>query len=258
MDIHSLSETEYFLTDVFIDNIHQRPYCIFDLEGTGIIVEDEYITQFGAVIYQQGEILRSFNSLVKSPKKIPDGVSALTGITNESLRDAPTFAEVYERFLDFCGTNVLVTQAGYEYDLPMIRKHCRNSNLSMFEKPVIDTKALFAKLHPELNDVFSTDYLVAYYRIDTTDIKRHDALGDCILIRRILDAILLEYKQIDLSEFNLMDGLRVKRFIIPAMYLKKGGFGRGRAIKGCWSRMPRQGQHDGMGEFHVEHDVGGV
>ncbi len=221
MNIHYLSETEYLVKDVFVDQIHERPYCIFDLEGTGIFVEKEYITQFGAIIYQNGKILRKFSTLVKSPKLIPESVEQLTGISNERLTNAPAFADAYRQFLDFCGTAVLVTQAGYEYDLSMLQKHCRLSNLSLFKNPVIDTKALFAKIHPELLDVFSTDYLVRYYQIETNDIKRHDALGDCVLISRILDQILMEYKQRNILDFNIKEGITVKRFVIPAMYLKE-------------------------------------
>jgi len=219
LNIQFISEFDYLIKDVLIDRIHERPFCIFDLEGTGIIVEKEYITQFGAIIYQNGKILRSFSSLVKSPKLIPERVAQLTGISNESLSAAPAFADVYRQFLNFCGTDVLVTQAGYEYDLPMLNKHCRINNLSYVDNPVIDTKALFAKLHPELYDVFSTDYFVEYYHIDTSDIKRHDALGDCVLISRILDSILREYKQRNILDFKVQEGLSVKRFIMPAMYL---------------------------------------
>jgi len=221
LNIHYLSETEYLVKDIFVDQIHERLYCIFDLEGTGILVEKEYITQFGAIIYQNGKVLRKFSSLVKSPKLIPESVEQLTGISNERLTNAPAFSDVYQQFLEFCGTAVLVTQAGYEYDLPILLKHCQLSNLSPFSNPVIDTKALFAKIHPELFDVFSTDYLVGYYQIKTNDIKRHNALGDCVLISRILDQILMEYKQRNVLDFNIEEGITVKRFVIPAMYLKE-------------------------------------
>lgn len=90
------------------------------------------------------------------------------------------------------------------------------NHLTFFENPVIDTKALFAKIHPELFEVFSTDFLVKYYQIKADDIKRHDALGDCILISRILDQILREYKERKIHEFNVQEDLKVKRFIIPA------------------------------------------
>ncbi|QYR22323.1 hypothetical protein KZ483_04850 [Paenibacillus sp. sptzw28] len=95
------------------------------------------------------------------------------------------------------------------------------SNLALFENSVIDTKALFTKIRPELFEVFSTDFLVKYYKIKANDIKRHDALGDCVLISRILDQILTEYKERNILEFNVQEGLKVKRFTIPAMYLKE-------------------------------------
>ncbi len=196
MNIHYLSETEYLVKDVLVDHIHERPFCIFDLEGTGIFVE-------------KGTSLNLAPLFIRTEKYY------------ESLTNVPAFAEAYQQFIDFCGTAVLVTQAGYEYDLPMLHKHCRMSNISLFENRVIDTKALFAKLHPELFDVFSTDYLVRHYQIKTNDIKRHDALGDCVLISRILDQILMEYKERNIYEFNIKEGLTVKRFAIPAMYLKE-------------------------------------
>ncbi|MCM3782416.1 3'-5' exonuclease [Neobacillus mesonae] len=221
MYIQYLSDSEYLVRDVLVDRIHERPVCIFDLEGTGIMVEHEYITQFGAIIFHKGKILKTFSSLVKSPKVIPKKVEELTGISNESLLAAPTFAEVYQRFLKFGGTNVLVTQAGYEYDIPMLNKHCQMSHQTLFENPVIDTKALFTILHPELKDVFSTDYLIKHYKIETEDLQRHDALGDCVLISRIFSSILLEYKQRNIYSFNTNEGLIVRRFKIPEMYLNE-------------------------------------
>ncbi len=73
LNIQYLSETEYLVKDVFVDQIHERPYCIFDLEGTGILVEKEYITQFGAIIYQNGKIIAEVQFLIllintQSPK----------------------------------------------------------------------------------------------------------------------------------------------------------------------------------------------
>ncbi|SDW17669.1 PolC-type DNA polymerase III [Paenibacillus sp. CF384] len=219
MTITILSKEEYLVDGIQVDNLFDRLYCIFDLEGTGILVEHESITQFGAVLFQKGRVLDTFTSLVKSFKPIPEAVEQLTGISNESLVDAPTYAEVYRRFVDFCGDAVLVTQAGYEYDIPMLKKHCLLHDVPYVERTVIDTKALFAAIHPELDEVFSTDYLVDYYGINDADIKRHDAVGDCVLISRILMNVLEEYRLKQCSEFDLTEGLKVKRFIIPQMYL---------------------------------------
>jgi len=216
--ISLISDAVYEVEGIQISNLHNRTYCIFDLEGTGIFPESEYITQFGAVLYENGKIAGTFRSPVKSPKRIPDTVEALTGVTNEIMAGAATFPEAYKQFLDFCGDAVLVAQAGYEYDLPMIRRHCRDHGLTFFTNPVIDTKALFAHIHRELYDVFSSDYLIRYYHIDDSDIKRHDALEDCVLISRFLHSILAEYSARGLNDFELTEKLQVKRFVIPEMF----------------------------------------
>ncbi|MBP3963964.1 PolC-type DNA polymerase III [Paenibacillus lignilyticus] len=223
MNITFLSNDVYLADGIRVDNLVDRLYCIFDLEGTGILAEHESITQFGAILYQNGRVLDTFTSLVNSTTPIPEAVQQLTGISNESLVDAPSYSEVYRRFIEFCGDAVLVTQAGYEYDLPMLKKHCHLHDVPYVERPVIDTKALFAAIHPELDEVFSTDYLIDYYGIEDTDIKRHDAAGDCVLISRILMRILAEYRTKQLADFDLTEGLKVRRFIIPQMYLSKQG-----------------------------------
>ncbi len=225
MNITFLSKDEYIVDDVVVKDLHHRPFCIFDLEGTGIHFETEYITQIGAVMVREGKIdhSRTFQSLVKSPKPIPPAVERLTGITNEHLLNAPAFPEVYRRFIRFAGDAVLVTQAGYEYDVPMLKRHCARHRLPMCGNPIIDTKALFAHIHPELNDVFSTDYLLNYYHIDGSDVRRHDAMGDGILIARIFLCILQEYEERCIADFALTGGLKVKRFVIPGMYLYEDG-----------------------------------
>lgn len=85
-----------------------------------------------------------------------------------------------------------MTQAGYEYDIPLMIKECERNNLFMFEAKFIDTKALFTYLHPEVTEIISTNFLIEYYKIDDHDIKRHNALGDSILIGRIFKCLLDE------------------------------------------------------------------
>jgi len=199
--------------------LHDRRFCVFDLEGTGIHFMTECITQIGAVRIKEGDIRpdESFNSLVKSPKPIPPAIERLTGISNEAIASAPSFPEAYERFAEFAADAVLVTQAGYEYDVPLLQHHCKQHRLPMLANPIFDTKALFTLIHPEVCEVVSTDFLIRYYGIDTNGLKRHDALDDCILIGNIFLKILQEYRERDIEHLDIR-GLKVKRFQIPGMY----------------------------------------
>jgi len=219
MKISYLSKHEYFLEDIVVKNLQNQMFCVFDLEGTGINFETEHITQIGAVILENGKIKREFSSNVKPSKPIPPDVEELTGISNEMIKDAPSFPETYEKFLDFCDGTVLVTQAGYEYDVPLLQNHCRIYGSPIFNNPVLDIKALFANIHQEYEGVISTNFLVDFYRINQTDVPRHNALGDSILISRLFSKILDEYARKNVKDFDIPEGLTIKRFTIPGMYL---------------------------------------
>ncbi|WP_342555712.1 hypothetical protein [Paenibacillus sp. FSL R7-0652] len=53
------------------------------------------------------------------------------------------------------------------------------------------------------------------------EIHRHDALADCGIIARIFECVLEEYEERGLDHFTAVSNKRMKRFVIPDMYLKK-------------------------------------
>ncbi|MGW7160076.1 3'-5' exonuclease [Paenibacillus taichungensis] len=210
----------YTVEELKVSHLQDRMYCIFDLEGTGINPAEESVTQFGAMNYKKGESLdSSFTSLACATKPIPEAVVKLTGISNEDMIQAPSFAEAYQAFLEFIGDKVLVTQAGYEYDLPILKRHCDLNGLMMFSNPVLDTKAMFTYIHPEISEVISTDFLIRYYDLNTDGIHRHNALADCSVIARIFEHVLNEYQALALDHFTADGEREMKRFVIPEMYL---------------------------------------
>lgn len=219
------SKDEYILEELSILNLQAQTYCIIDCEGTGINYRSEYITQVGAITLTLGDNddqNEAFSSLVRSPKQIPKEIEALTGIHNQDLIAAPSFTEIYDQLSDYIKGAIVVTQAGYEYDIPLLERHCHEHSLPLFRNQVIDTKALFAWIHPEVDEVISTNYLLNYYGIATDDLKRHDALDDCILIGRIFREILNEYSRRGISDFTIASKLVVKRFKVPGMAVGEG------------------------------------
>src|SRR5690606_10619934 len=114
-------ENTYSLINLFVSDLLENNYCVFDLEGTGINFKTDYITQIAVLSLQSNkESSNVFNSLVYSPKKIPYSISQMTGIFDKDLINAPDFNETYQNFRKFIGNSILVTQAGYEYDLPLL------------------------------------------------------------------------------------------------------------------------------------------
>nr|WP_225445709.1 exonuclease domain-containing protein [Paenibacillus arenosi] len=74
-----ISDTDYTVAGVSIINFRAQRYCVFDFEATGIHHETEYITQIGAVIIENNQILhkKTFTTYVKSPKPISDYPSSI-------------------------------------------------------------------------------------------------------------------------------------------------------------------------------------
>lgn len=214
-----MKEDHYLIRDICIPDLRSQLFCMFDLEGTGIHTADDYVTQLAAVrVNQDGAAGDSFNSLVYSPKPIPAFVEQLTGIRNEDLYEAPAFGAVYPHFLDFIQNRILVTQAGYEYDLPLLRRQCEENKVPFPGNKVLDIKVMFKAIHPDFRGIISTDRLIGYYGIDASAYKRHDAVGDCHLIACLFNLIMSEYKQMNVHTFQLKKPLAIERFRIEGMH----------------------------------------
>ncbi|MEO6874241.1 MAG: 3'-5' exonuclease [Opitutaceae bacterium] len=219
MKISFLDAQYYLLSGFAFSGFSKRRYVVFDVESTGIDHQSESVTQIGAVaVYASGpRDTESFKSLVKPWKPIPDKIEKLTGITNIQLADAAEFPAVWPEFIKFCGNSPLVTQCGYEFDFPILDQECARAGVSPLGNPRLDTKALFALLHPERSEVFSTNFLSDHYRADRSRYQRHDALGDAQLISRVFHGELQELQRAGVDSLRSDSAIRIKRFILPPL-----------------------------------------
>src|SRR5262249_12035716 len=88
---------------------------VVDLETTGGGPIGEAITEIGAVRVVDGRLEETFTTLVNPGRPIQPFVSALTGITDAMVADAPRISEALPRFLEFAGDAVLVAHnAGFD------------------------------------------------------------------------------------------------------------------------------------------------
>lgn len=206
---------KYMVNNISIESFVNKKFCVFDLEGTGLDCENDNIIQFGAVIVDDKGINnnKNFERFVKPSKLIPNKIENLTGITNKMVEDACSFDEVFQEFQQFSNDCILVAQCGYEYDFRILRSECKRRGLKYGKYIEIDTKILFTFLHPELNDTYSTNFLLNYYSIDVSGLKRHTALDDSIIIAHILVNMLKEFKNKLISDLIILSPIEIKKFI---------------------------------------------
>jgi DNA polymerase-3 subunit epsilon len=84
------------------------PFCVLDLETTGLSPDRDEITEIGAALYRGGVEIGRFQTLVNPGTGIPPSVTVITGITQAMVIDAPGIAEALPSFLEFLGESVIV------------------------------------------------------------------------------------------------------------------------------------------------------
>ena len=84
------------------------PFCVLDLETTGVAPDTCEITEIGAVRFEAGVEVGRFHTLVNPRAPIPPTVVVMTGITQAMVIDAPLIEEALPSFREFIGDAVIV------------------------------------------------------------------------------------------------------------------------------------------------------
>ena len=106
-------------TQLGIDDLDQAlsasTFVVVDLETAGGSPVDAGITEIGAVKIRGGEVIAEFQTLVNPGIPIPPYITALTGISDSTVADAPSLAGVFPSFLAFIeGATLVAHNASYD------------------------------------------------------------------------------------------------------------------------------------------------
>lgn len=169
-------------------------YVVFDLETTGLSPWSDAIIEISAVKVKGGKVVGTFSTLVNPGCPIPARASAVNGITDQMVADAPGLKEVMERFLAFIGTEVLVGHNIHSFDLNFIDRAVAKLYGTELPNDSIDTLTMARSCLPELSRHRLVD-LAAYFRISTEG--AHRALNDCMMNQKCFEEMgkLLKGKQ---------------------------------------------------------------
>lgn len=126
----------------------KKPIIVFDLETTGLDLVKDRIIQISYIkVFPDGKEERE-NILVNPEKNIPLEVSALTGITNEDVADAPKFQDLAQKLseefkgCDFAGYN------SNHFDIPILAEEFLRAGIDFdFSKSnLVDAQTIFHKM----------------------------------------------------------------------------------------------------------------
>ena len=124
-------------------------FVVFDIETTGLSPSSDEITEIGAVLVRGGEIIDSFASYINPRRHIPENITKLSGISDETVAIAPYIEEVLPKLFDFCGDRLLVAHNA-NFDTAFIRAAASRYKLK-FDNPYLDTLAMSRYVIPSLN-----------------------------------------------------------------------------------------------------------
>ena len=103
----------------FLKNL-TKPICFFDLETTGISIVNDRIVEISVLkIEKNGEEI-SKTWLVNPTIPIPKIVSSIHGITDEMVKDKPTFKDVSNEIFSFIKDCDLAGFNSNKFDVPML------------------------------------------------------------------------------------------------------------------------------------------
>ncbi|MGH7657494.1 MAG: exonuclease domain-containing protein, partial [Gemmatimonadales bacterium] len=102
-----------------------REFVAFDLETTDKVTDTCGIVEIGAVRMRYGEVINRFREMICPGMPITPGASRIHGYVDADVAGAPSFAEVWPRFREFVGEDVLVAHNGLRFDVPVLKRLAR-------------------------------------------------------------------------------------------------------------------------------------
>ena len=125
-----------------------KPLVIFDLETTGLdMVKDRVIQLSYIKVYPDGREERG-NELINPEKHIDDIITQLTGITNEDVKDKPTFKQIAKKMETvFSGSDIAGFNSNF-FDVPLLAEEFLRAGIDFdFSKcRLIDACTIFKKM----------------------------------------------------------------------------------------------------------------
>lgn len=221
----------YYKGDNLIDRQLPSDFVLFDLETTSKYPTMAEILEIAAVKVRNNVIVEEFESLVNPDIEIPTEATAINGITNEMVSDAPKLTEVLNKFYDFIKDEILIGHNINTFDLNVISaKYSEIMNIHL-DNDFLDTLQLSRRLIDQ-NECgnFKLNSLCNYLNIDIK--PNHRAMQDVksnfelyLKLKEInylpeekVKSIIKSKKRLAPSEINCNEDISNKRICITGEF----------------------------------------
>lgn len=161
-------------------------FVVIDTETTGLDPEFHRVVEVAAVLVVGGKITAAWTSYINPLRDIPAVTSAVHGLVNEDVIDAPTLTEALPRLNAFIAEADVLVAHNAPFDLSMLP--------GLATKPWLDTLRLSQHLYPDLESHKNgaLRYELGLKCPEAAGMPAHRALSDAYVTARLLIHLLTE------------------------------------------------------------------
>ena len=174
----------------------RNPLAFFDLETTGINVVKDRIVEISIL-----KVMPNGERIIKTKKvnptiPIPPEVTKIHGISDEDVKDAPTFKDLAKEIAKFLEGADLAGYNMLRFDVPLLVEEFLRVgiNFDVSHRKLIDVQRLFYLMEPRT--------LTAAYKFycDKDLDGAHSAEADTLATFEVLDAQINRYKGVQIKD----------------------------------------------------------
>src|SRR6478672_8305764 len=130
--------------------ILQRPVAFIDLETTGVNLSTDRIVEIAIVKLLPDGTRQTKRKLINPEMPIPVSSSDIHGITNEMVKDAPTFKQAANEIKQFLENCDLGGYNSNRFDIPVLMEEFLRSELEvdLSDRKMVDVQHIFYQMEP--------------------------------------------------------------------------------------------------------------
>ncbi len=186
-----------------------RPVCFIDLETTGINLSSDRIIEIAIVKVMPDQTRQTKRKLLNPEMPIPEASSAIHGITNDMVKDAPTFKQVANEIKQFLENSDLGGYNSNRFDIPILMEEFLRTGLDvdLTDRRMIDVQHIFYTMEPRT--------LSAAYKFYCQKelVNAHSAEVDIQATIDVLYAQLDRYSQLGNSVDSILSAIGEEKII---------------------------------------------
>lgn len=151
--------------------------AIIDVETTGLSAHAHRVIEVGIIRVEQSQVVERYQQLINPETEIPHFITQHTGISQDMVKDAPTFGQVFPKIKELLDGGIFVAHNA-SFDYSFIRAEYARQG-EAYNAPRLCTVRASRRLFPGYRR-HGLDHIIQRFNIPCP--ARHRALDDAEVV----------------------------------------------------------------------------